>query len=350
MSPNTFFNSFCRAAILLAAVGLMGGAQAASAQKRLAPAQPNSLKHSDPFAPVQYCASDFNGDRRTDMAFFNSSTAEWMIHNSDDTVSSLTYGAPGDRPLAADYDGDGIVDITVVHNDGGKLHWQTLFSYGGVISDVPWGLDTDVPVQGDFDGDGKADCAVWRPSNGFWYIRASSTGELMMFECGLSGDRAVPGDYDGDGRTDAATFRPGDNTFYLYSGSDQPLRQQLWQQPFNKDNASFVPADYDSDGRTDFAIFDTKDGLWYILESSTGKYRIEAFEANSNCAPWETLPCGVSGDAVPADYNNDGRIDPAVWNYNDGMVTAHISSNDLMKLTAEKGLEMTPVSALFAKQ
>jgi len=347
MNRNTFLHAFCRAALSLAAAGLMLCAPSASAQQRLAPAQPQMENRSTPFAPATHCVSDFNGDGRTDMVFFNSSTAEWVIHNSDNTVSSLTFGAPGDRPLAADYDGDGVEDFTVIHNEGGKLHWQTLFSYGGVVSDVPWGMETDVPVQGDFDGDGKADYAVWRAGDGAWYILASSTGQTLVYEWGAVGDKPVPGDYDADGRTDAAVFRPSNNALYIYSSSDQVLHLQLWNQPFDKERDSFVSADYDADGKTDFAIYHALEGLWYILQSSTGKYRVEAFQDHSNCNPWEPMACHAGDVAIPADYNNDGRIDPAVWNYNDGMVTAQLGSNALLKFPAEKGLEMAPVSALF---
>ena len=38
-----------------------------------------------------------------------------------------------------------------------------------------WGLPTDVPLVGDFDGDGKTDLAVFRPEEGGWYVRHSSS-------------------------------------------------------------------------------------------------------------------------------------------------------------------------------
>jgi hypothetical protein len=48
-------------------------------------------------------------------------------------------------------------------------------------------MSGDVPVPGfDFDGNGRADIAVWRPSDGIWYIRGQAHHQL-----GVAGDRLV---------------------------------------------------------------------------------------------------------------------------------------------------------------
>jgi hypothetical protein len=40
--------------------------------------------------------------------------------------------------------------------------------YNGAVAQ--WGLNGDRPVPADYDGDGSADLAVWRPATSIWYL------------------------------------------------------------------------------------------------------------------------------------------------------------------------------------
>jgi hypothetical protein len=87
-------------------------------------------------------------------------------------------------------------------------NWVGSMSGGGSMN-VSFGSAGDIPVQGYFDADSKVDHAVFRPSNGTWYILRSSDNQAVITQFGANGDVPVPGDYDGDGRDDIAVYRNG---------------------------------------------------------------------------------------------------------------------------------------------
>ena len=52
---------------------------------------------------------------------------------------------------------------------------------------MTFGLAEDKPVPADYDGDGKTDIAVFRPSTGVWYLLQSTSG-FSGLQWGVSTD------------------------------------------------------------------------------------------------------------------------------------------------------------------
>jgi hypothetical protein len=201
---------------------------------------------------------------------------------------------------AANYDGSLYNDLVMWNPITGDWSSAEALWLGGdaTVKRFNWGLGTlgDEPVIGDWDGDGRSDYAVYRQTNGAWYIYRSLSSIPLIFQFGITGDRPVPADYDSDGLTDAAVFRQSTGDWYIWLTGPQHLMALHW----GKDGDRPVPQDYDGDGKTDIAVYRPSEGNWYILRSSDQGYI--------------GLNWGISTDQpVPADYDGDGKSDIAVW-------------------------------------
>jgi len=167
----------------------------------------------------------YDGDGRTDIAVWRENPANpdragfYILNSSTGTLREEQFGRTGDSPLAVgDWDGDGRADPSV-YRAGTAGGGQSFFFYKPSTRptvdfvSAAWGIGEDKPVIADYDGDGRVDVAVFRPSNGIWYI-AKSGGGFSFVQFGSGEDKPVVGDYDGDGKTDIAVFRPENGTLY----------------------------------------------------------------------------------------------------------------------------------------
>lgn len=226
----------------------------------------------------------------------------YTLTSRSGAFTATQWGAPGDRAVPADYDGDGRADVAVFRPREGTQEglWYAIRSSDGGVIRRQWGSVTlgDVPVPADYDGDGRADFAVWRPADSEWFILRSSDGGTTYWPFGHSGDVPVPADYDGDARADLATYNAG--TWLIFGSASGVTSRQLGEATDVP-----VPGDYDGDGRTDAAVFRPRSGDWLVLETASGTVK--------------TTQWGAGGDvAVPADYDGDGKTDLAVWRPADG--------------------------------
>ncbi len=186
----------------------------------------------------------------------------------------LNIGVRAYGDFKGDYNGDGKDDVAVFRPSNGTWYIQ---GQGPFV----YGQSGDIPVPADYNGDGKDDIAVFRPTTSTWYVRGQGS-----FSYGTVGDIPVVADYNGDGKADIAVFRPTNSRWYVYGVGS-----------FEYGTVGDIPvvADYTGDGKADIAVFRPTNSTWYIYGVGPRVY-------------------GTIGDMpVVADYDGDGKADIAVF-------------------------------------
>lgn len=122
----------------------------------------------------------------------------------------LRFGNAFHTPLAGDLDGDGDDDPCV--RRGRVFLCDTAHNGGTAEVRIPLGARTDVPVLGDVDGDGDDDPCIWQePSETlFCDLDHDGAADFSQIVDSQAGDRPLLGDVDGDGDADFCLARGED--------------------------------------------------------------------------------------------------------------------------------------------
>ena len=122
---------------------------------------------------------DYNGDSKSDVAVYRPTDNIWYIVSSyDGGYSGVHFGLAGDIAIPA-------MGIAVYRPSTG--YWYIRNSENSFTA-YAFGSPADVPVAADYDGDRVVDYAVFRPSEGKWYIANSSNGSFTEVQFGQPGD------------------------------------------------------------------------------------------------------------------------------------------------------------------
>jgi len=242
---------------------------------------------------------DYDGDGKTDLVLYQPTYGVWSarLSASGYKQESVFFGGQGYVPAPADYNGDLKTDPAVYNNTARQ--WLV---YGE--RNLGWSWEGVKPIRGDFDGDGLEDCALYQLSSGVWYFMKSRDGYGAL-QFGGPGFNPIPEDFDGDRKIDMALYQQaGGLWLVLLSGSGNNLASMVMGGP------EFHPApeDYDGDRRADPVVYKPgvatgpeTNGIWYACLSSS-QYAMVSLVFGSTAEA-----------AVSADYNGDGRVDPAVY-------------------------------------
>ena len=168
--------------------------------------------------------------RRDQWVAHNPESGLWSFRLGEGVVSSVYYGVPGDVPMLCDWDGDGIDTVGLYRPTEGYVYLRNTNTLGFADTEFFYGIPSDVPLCGDWDGDGTDTVGVYRVADRRFYLRNANTLGFadVVVEWGDDGDQPIVGDWDGDGIDTVAVIRSGmahapDGTEWPVEGVGRPV-------------------------------------------------------------------------------------------------------------------------------
>lgn len=204
---------------------------------------------------------------------------------------NFVYGVAGDKPIAGDWNGDGVDTLGIYRN--GTFYLRNSNTTGAADVVFPFGASTDQPIAGDWNGDGIDTIGVYRPSTGVFFLRNSNSAGAadISFVLGNPGDVAIAGDWNGDGTTTTGVFRPSNGIVYLKNTNSSGVSDIYLVYG----NAGDLPlaGDWNADGISSVGIY--RNGVFYLRNSNTQGVADLVFAMGNNgdvpiAGDWDGLP------------------------------------------------------------
>ena len=217
--------------------------------------------HYQPFA------ADFNGDGQMDIGLKDDTNGVFYMKYGPDFTTQIASGwAPGSnyRALAGDFNGDGLADISLQDPNNGLFY----FKFGpGFTTQTAYGWAKGwhyQPFVGDFNGDHVTDIGLRDPTNGIMYMRMGPDYSKQTAYGWATGFHYQPfaGDFNGDGLADLGLRDPSNGITYMRMGPDYKTQTAYgWAMGFHYQPFA---ADFNRDGLTDLGLRDPNNGVFYI--------------------------------------------------------------------------------------
>ena len=274
--------------------------------------------------------ADYDGDGKTDAAFYFTATGQWWIFQSGDgKIRTISLPDRNAVPCPGAY-GGGPGAEPAYFTAAAKAPEFVRLSLDGVVQErTAFGAKGATPVAAKLDG-AKATFGVYtanakKPAFSF-------LGDPLTVTFGAKGAKPVVADFTGDdGKDDlgvytASASKPAFSVLQSDKDYSTALPFEIPSNPFYPTARKSIPlgakgsvpcvADYDGDGKADFATY----------SPSASEPAFTRLLSSAKFSETRTLPVGKKGDvAVPGVYETaNGPANPAVWT---GMSWTYVDSS-----------------------
>jgi hypothetical protein len=279
--------------------------------------------------PYGVTAADFDGDGNVDLAVANSGAASMSVylgngHGGFSGPFTFNTGVGPRHLFAADFNGDGVIDIASVNYNSSQVgillgNGDGTFRPGQQIC---VGLLPRDGAVGDFTGDGTLDVATANSQSGDVSIligNGDGTFETPRGVASARGPVAITrADFNSDGYIDLATVNSATGRLEVSLGQGDGTFQSPVSVAVGNGPDAVAMADINEDGRPDLSVanfLDNTVSLLFGLGDGTFQNVV-------------SLPVGNGPDALAVgDFNRDGHVDLIVANYLSGDISVLLSRN-----------------------
>jgi hypothetical protein len=291
-------------------------------------------------------AADFNHDGKTDLALCYQTQVIVLLGNGDGTFASpVFYSSGGSNPnsiAVGDFNADGNVDLAVV-NLGPSTIGMLLGNGDGTFRPAvvsPTGFEPFYLAVGDFNHDGKLDIVTSSPNEEYVSVLIGhgdgSFGAPTNLPAGYTPESILAADFNGDGKMDFVVANDNDaltNSVSVFLSNGDGTFQPYVQYPVGDEPQFMAAGDLDGDGILDLIVVNIYYGgpsLSLLFGNGDGTFQ-----------PQVVLPITADWNVIPADFNNDGRLDLAI---------ADRTNQKMSVLTQTPSVNLSPTSLSFPNQ
>ena len=200
------------------------------------------------------------------VALFNTASGEWNLRSADGSTTDFFYGNPGDTPLMGDWDCDGIDTVGMFRPSNGFAYLRNSNEFGVGEIEFFFGIGGDIPIVGDWDNDGCDSLGVYRGGHVFLTNALETAFADIDFWFGTPGDQPFTGDFDDDGLTEIGLFR--EDTGYAYMRDDYTSGFADHEFFFGIGGDQIIAGDWNNDYTDTVGIWRPDDATFYLADTN----------------------------------------------------------------------------------